>query len=723
MRKFALFLLIIALLFSFAGCTGLQDVSNQKYTLTISSEGEGTTEPPSGEHQYDKDVIVDLTVTPDTENNWRFDGWGGSDGDEVTDNKLLMDSDKEIKAIFIQTYAPVLTEIGNMSVNEGELLEFTVSATDADEDELSYSASGEQEEYFDPETGIFSWTPTSNDSGNYELTFTVSDGELTDSETIIISVGDVDRPPVLDAIENKEVDENSTLSFTVTASDPDEDEVTLSSSTLPDGASFDNETGEFNWIPGYEQAGTYNITFTAEAGGLIDNQEIVITVNNVLRNFTLTTSISPTGSGTVTPAAGTHEYQEGTEVTLEGVPETDYGFLRWEGEVTDTNTATTTVIMDGNKTVTAVFGSLITGRVTGINSGDGIEGITINFSDDSSTTTDSEGYWSKAVENTVIVIPGNSDGYYGEVFEPVNRETSGPADGINFTFSGYSHAFSTGSSDVFGFPVDLAVDSTGNIFIADEWDDKIHILDSNGNITGNWGGSGTGDGQFDSPQGIAINSADEIFVVDSFNNRIQKFNNNGGYLMQWGSEGDGEGTFGGQFFIPRGIAINANDDIYIADTGNNRIQKYTSNALGISYSDCWGEEGTGNGQFKDPHAIAINKSSGDFYVADTDNHRFQVFESDGTFKSSTGNYGGENSQFCYPRGIAVDNEGNIYVADSTNHRIQVFDSNSNFIRKWGAEGSEDGNFKFPRGLAVDASGNIYVADANNFRIQKFTPVD
>ena len=146
-----------------------------------------------------------------------------------------------------------------------------------------------------------------------------------------------------------------------------------------------------------------------------------------------------------------------------------------------------------------------------------------------------------------------------------------------------------------------------------------------------------------------------------------------------------------------------------------------SYASELSLSSKWGGYGIDNGRFKSPQGIAID-SQGNVYVADTGNHRIQKFAIDGTFISKWGSYGGVDASFKNPRSIAVDSSGNVYVADTGNHRIQKFASDGKFITKWGGEGRNDGKFTSPAGIAIDSSGNVYVADSGNSRIQKFSGV-
>ncbi|MCP4288104.1 MAG: hypothetical protein GY792_27330, partial [Gammaproteobacteria bacterium] len=176
---------------------------------------------------------------------------------------------------------------------EGELLQFTVTASDPDADALTYSASNlPPGAAFDPATQVLSWTPGYNQANMYpDVVFTVTDNgapPLNASEAISITVEDVNRPPVLDPIGNKNVNEGETLSFSVTATDPDGDNLTYSVSNLPSGATFDPITRIFNWTPEQGQAGTYTailVTVTDDGNpALSDSEMITITVIDVNEN-------------------------------------------------------------------------------------------------------------------------------------------------------------------------------------------------------------------------------------------------------------------------------------------------------------------------------------------------------------------------------------------------------------------------------------------------------
>ncbi len=226
-----------------------------------------------------------------------------------------------------------------------------------------------------------------------------------------------------------------------------------------------------------------------------------------------------------------------------------------------------------------------------------------------------------------------------------------------------------------------------------------------------WGSPGNGNGQFNGPSGVAVDNNGYVYVADSMNNRVQKFDSDGNHIKSWGS-GGGDGQFDG----PNGVAVDNNGYVYVADTGNYRVQKFDSNGNHIK---SWGSLGDEDGQFFLPIGITVG-SSGAVYVADTENDRVQKFDSDGNHIKSWGSLGDGDGQFNDPFGMAVDNNGYVYVVDTMNDRVQKFDSDGNHIKSWGSQGDGDGQFNAPIGIAVDSTRAVYVADGNN-RVQKFDP--
>ncbi|MCP4711283.1 MAG: hypothetical protein GY869_21900, partial [Planctomycetes bacterium] len=181
-----------------------------------------------------------------------------------------------------------LAAIGSRVVDEGQVLEFTISAIDPDGDDLVYAAANlPTGANFDPATQIFSWTPAYDQSGVYlDVLFAVIDDgtpPFGDYEAITITVNNINRPPILAAIGSRVVAEGQLLEFTISAIDPDGDDLVYAAANLPTGANFDPATQIFSWTPAYDQAGIYpDLEFTVTDDGdpnLSDSETITITVN------------------------------------------------------------------------------------------------------------------------------------------------------------------------------------------------------------------------------------------------------------------------------------------------------------------------------------------------------------------------------------------------------------------------------------------------------------
>lgn len=187
------------------------------------------------------------------------------------------------------------------------------------------------------------------------------------------------------------------------------------------------------------------------------------------------------------------------------------------------------------------------------------------------------------------------------------------------------------------------------------------------------------------------------------------------------------GSDDGQFYWPHYIAFDADNNLYVSDTENSRIQKFSSSGEFIRK---WGTTGTGDGQFTHLHGIAVDKVRGYVYVNDDDSgnkhySHVEKFDLEGNFIKRWGKYGTAQGQFIGATYITVDPDGYVYVSDVGNNRIQKFDSEGRFITKWGSYGTGDGQFEYLRGITVH-DGKLYVsdtgkiyADKGNMRIQIF----
>jgi sugar lactone lactonase YvrE len=225
-----------------------------------------------------------------------------------------------------------------------------------------------------------------------------------------------------------------------------------------------------------------------------------------------------------------------------------------------------------------------------------------------------------------------------------------------------------------------------------------------------WGSAGTGQGQFASVVNgyPAVGPDGSVYVADSGNNRVQKFTADGAFLLAWGTAG----TAAGSFSTPQSVAVGPDGTVYVTDGGNNRVQRFDANGAFLSQ---WGTPGAGDGQFNNPIGIAAGPD-GSVYVGDTGNNRIQRFLADGTFLNAFVSGGGG---FTALRGVAAGPDGSVYAVDAAAMRIERFDAAGTFQSAWGSNGTGDGQFQAPGGIAASAAG-VYVADAAQNRVQKFS---
>jgi len=269
----------------------------------------------------------------------------------------------------------------------------------------------------------------------------------------------------------------------------------------------------------------------------------------------------------------------------------------------------------------------------------------------------------------------------------------------------------------FNEPTSVAVDKNGNVYVADTNNNRIQKFDSNGTYLTQWGSNGTDPALFEHarspmhPYGVAVDSSGNVYVSDTGNDRVLKFGSDGSSITKWGGNGNGDG----QLRAPNGITVDSSGYIYVVDTGNNRVQKFTPSG---SYVAKWiGPQGTIS-----LFGVAVD-NSGAVYVTDMARHIAWKYNPDGSLSSGGiwGAPGSGDGQFQYPYGLATDGTIAVFVADAGNNRIQRWGLFYIYALSWGTRGTDDAQFKNPKGVAVDSSGNVYVADTGNNRIQKFAP--
>ncbi len=318
----------------------------------------------------------------------------------------------------------------------------------------------------------------------------------------------------------------------------------------------------------------------------------------------------------------------------------------------------------------------------------------------------------------------------------------------------------------------LTIDSAGNIFVADTGNNRVQVFDKNGNYISQFGTAGSGNGQFQIANSVAVDNAGNIYVADMGNNRVQKFSDsfttgpitqtstytltcNGPYgistsLVTINVAGSSNQTGVTNLILTPAtttvpyngsttIVIQSNNanmcivykngqpwgeyapsnNVYVADTANVRVQKFSPAGTFISK---FGTLGTLDGQFgsASPSDVAM-EPSGNVLVSDSANSRVQRFNSLNAYVYKFGYLGTANGQYTSPQSVTTDTAGNVYISDTGNNRIQKL--NSAFAWQWtiGTLGSLNSQFKSPRGITTDASGNLYVMDNGNSRVQKFSP--
>ena len=284
----------------------------------------------------------------------------------------------------------------------------------------------------------------------------------------------------------------------------------------------------------------------------------------------------------------------------------------------------------------------------------------------------------------------------GDLLYVVSRSRLGRVDGVRVTmctlgedYLGEFSSFGEGDGEMF-WPVSIDLDSDGNVYVADQWLNRISIFDKVGQFLDKWGMAGDGDGQLIQPSGITFDGEDNLYVVDSQNNRVQKFTKDGRFLLKWGEAGSGPG----QFNLPWGIDVDHNGDVYVADWRNDRIQKFTREG---EFRAEFGSSGSDVGEFNRPSGVAVDRD-GDIYVADSGNNRVEVLTPEGRHvasligHSNVSKWGQEKldanpdmtrqrslardiepeMRFWNPVAIEVDGQGRILVADCSRHRVQVY---------------------------------------------------
>jgi hypothetical protein len=311
----------------------------------------------------------------------------------------------------------------------------------------------------------------------------------------------------------------------------------------------------------------------------------------------------------------------------------------------------------------------------------------------------------------------------------------------------------TGSAASFSTPTGIGVDSNGNIYVADQTDDTIRKITSGGVVTtiaGTAGTNGFTDGtgavaRFNSPVGIAVDGSGNVYIADTGNRTVRKMTSAGAVTTIAGTPkvtGTVNGTGAAALFeLPIGVGVDSHGNVFVADQGiDQAIREITPAGVVTTFAGKTGTAGYADGtgtaaEFNEPFGVTVD-SNGNVYVGDSGNDTIRKITSAGLVTTLAGTPGsghadgtGAAARFDQTTGVAVDGNGNVYVADEQNDTIRKITPAgvvSTLAGSPGNGGSADGTgssaqFYFPFGVAVDGSGNVFVTDTGNDTIRKITP--
>jgi RHS repeat-associated protein len=318
------------------------------------------------------------------------------------------------------------------------------------------------------------------------------------------------------------------------------------------------------------------------------------------------------------------------------------------------------------------------------------------------------------------------------VYEPASgnvTETRTPAAGApgEEILTGYFDRTTFGSygsgNGQFSSPGGMVFDKEGDLWVTDTENNRVEEFSSGGTFIRQFGTAGTGNGQFKKPTGITIDGSGNIWVVDTGNNRIEEFTSTGTYVTRFGLSGEGK-QYGAYFNAPTGIVYSpVNSLLYVADSGNNMIRAFNLyGTIQFRIGPVSGAAGTEPGHFTKPEGVTVDPA-GDVWVADTGNSRVQEFSSTGTFIRQFGSAGSGEEYLHSPKGITIGPEGNVFVADTARGRVVAYSAAGVRQYQFGSTGSGLQNMKTPAALAFDSSSNAFVLDTGNNRVEKWIPAE
>ncbi len=279
----------------------------------------------------------------------------------------------------------------------------------------------------------------------------------------------------------------------------------------------------------------------------------------------------------------------------------------------------------------------------------------------------------------------------------------------------------TGANGDWNGPKNMATGPDGSLYVLDTNNHRVQMFDAARNFIKEWGAMGAAPGQFNEPWGIAVGTDGTVYVADTWNHRIQKFDKDGNFITQWGNFGDVGTAWQDnllQLYGPRAVVVDATGNLWVTDTGNERVIEFSPDGEPL---DVFGGVGGEPGQFIEPVGIAID-ADGNFYVADTWNNRIQVFDPDFAPIRQIAVEAWDSQSVVNKPYLAVDAEHNIYFTDPEGYRVIKLANDGQVRAVWGLPGGDLSGMQLPTGISINAEGEIFVADSGNNRVLIFGPV-
>ncbi|HEX2854974.1 MAG TPA: immunoglobulin domain-containing protein [Opitutaceae bacterium] len=399
----------------------------------------------------------------------------------------------------------------------------------------------------------------------------------------------------------------------------------------------------------------------------------------------------------------------------------------------------------GNSQVTVSF------NPPGNSGGSAITGYTVTASPGGATATGTSSPitvigLANGTAYTFTVTATNASGT--SIASSASASITPPIPYVITTFAGSGSAGATdatGTAAQFNRPRGVALDSSGNLYVADYANHSIRKITSAGVVTtlAGSGSSGSSDAtgilaSFNNPHGVAVDSAGNVYVADTGNNNIRKITSGGVVTTLAGSGSAGSTNATGtsaSFRFPSDVAVDGSGNVFVADYQNHKIRKITSGGVVTTYaggSMGFHSDGTGtSAYFYYPSALVID-SSGNLYVTDSGSHTIRKITTatvvttpfGSPYSSGATDATGTSARFNSPMGIDIDSSGTLFVSDENGHRIRKITSAGvvTTIAGSGSTGSADGTgsgatFNTPNGIVVSPSGVLYITDYNNHKIR------